>query len=62
MDRKCTKCKEQKDLKAFIGTRDVCRLCWHYLTPEKKKIKAKQAVKYAYKIKKKERGGNPSPT
>lgn len=35
--RKCIKCKQVKDRKAFIGFREICRLCWHYLSEEDKR-------------------------
>jgi hypothetical protein len=35
--RKCLMCKQEKDRKAFIGYREICRLCWYYLPEEDKR-------------------------
>lgn len=35
--RKCKVCKADKDPRAFIASRAVCRLCWIYLPEEIKK-------------------------
>ena len=34
----CVKCNLEKHPKAFVGMRVVCRICWHYLTDEEKRV------------------------
>lgn len=36
--RTCEKCNIEKEDRAFIGLRTVCRNCWHYLTEDEKRI------------------------
>ena len=34
--RRCIKCREYKQDPAFVGYRNVCRICYLYLSPEEK--------------------------
>lgn len=36
--KRCWKCQEIKSDKAYVGRRDVCRLCWYYLSKQEKRI------------------------
>ena len=59
--RVCLKCKTSKQVKAFIGARIVCRVCWHYLSEDDQKTERYYAKKNKYKINQKERKEfNPS--
>ena len=30
--RICKGCRDEKDLRAFVGARSYCRVCWHELS------------------------------
>ena len=34
--RECDICKETKHKRAFVGSREICRACWLYLSEEEK--------------------------
>ena len=34
--RECDTCKQEKYVRAFVGSRDICRLCWLDMTKDEK--------------------------